>query len=92
MVLNLKRQNAVLNSEFFKKIADNPFKELQSAPSINVNVDNLLDIQYKTEIYLGSNYQAFDVQIDTGSNILVIMNDTCTECQYTFSPGNSTTF
>lgn len=43
----------------------------RATTSIEVNVDNM-DSYYATDIYLGSAKQAFNVLVDTGSNILVI--------------------
>jgi len=56
-----------------------------------LNVDNY-GVYYAAKIYLGSQRKMFDVQLDTGSNILVIEDVACTTCQDTFNPANSNTY
>ena len=58
---------------------------LTRASSIEVNVDNFYEVYYAADIYLGSKKVAFDVTLDTGSNMLVIQDTSCTACQTTFN-------
>jgi hypothetical protein len=58
---------------------------------IEVDVDNQVSL-YSTNVYLGSARKAFNVDIDTGSDILVIQDTSCTACQKTFDSSTSTTF
>ena len=51
----------------------------REATSIEVDLANHV-AYYSTYIYLGSSRQRFDVDIDTGSDILVIQDPTCTDC------------
>lgn len=43
-------------------------------------------------MYLGSQRSAFAVTLDTGSNMLVIQDTSCTACQATFNKAQSSTF
>lgn len=58
---------------------------------MEVNVDNQVAF-YSTNVYLGSARKAFNVNIDTGSDVLVIQDPSCTACQKTFDSSTSTTF
>lgn len=44
------------------------------------------------EIFVGSTGQNQTVQVDTGSNKLLLMSSACTACQYTFNSSLSTTY
>ncbi len=43
-------------------------------------VTNFINYQYSADIYLGSELRPFNVNIDTGSNKLIIMSDACSDC------------
>jgi Eukaryotic aspartyl protease len=48
---------------------------------------------YLSKIYVGSNKQSFDVHMDTGSNKLILLDKSCTECTgSTFDPTKSTSY
>lgn len=63
----------------------------RQSTSIDVDVDNF-DVYYATTMYLGSQKTPFDVQLDTGSNILVVQDTSCTQCTATFDSSQSSTF
>lgn len=63
----------------------------RSTTNVISNVDNL-QVMYATTMYLGSAKKAFNVQIDTGSNILVIQDSACTTCTTSFDTSTSTSF
>lgn len=43
-------------------------------------MDDVQNLVYYTDVYVGSNQQLFSVIVDTGSNKLIIMNSSCTTC------------
>ena len=64
----------------------------RSTASFDTNVFNVYNFQYYTNIYLGSQNKAFQVIIDTGSNKLIILDSSCTQCVKTFDTTTSTSY
>jgi hypothetical protein len=58
-----------LISDFHEHLAG--LTRLSAGADVNLNVDNF-GVYYAAKIYLGSQRKMFNVQLDTGSNILVI--------------------
>ena len=63
-------------------------------PNFSWSLNNVDDYMYTADIYMGSNKQIFTVQVDTGSNKLILFDSDCSSCTTTarFFRNQSTTF
>jgi len=51
---------------------------LTRSGSIEMDVDTAMEYWYSADFYMGSNKQALNFQLDTGSNMLVMQSSACT--------------
>ena len=72
------------NLENFKQ---KKFQEISVEP---IKIKNYYDMQYYATLFIGSNKKEISVIIDTGSNILWVPSENCTECRNYTSKYNST--
>jgi hypothetical protein len=65
---------------------------LTRSGGVDMNVDTYSEYYYSADFYMGSSKQPLNLQLDTGSNMLVVQASSCTSCIATFDYSASTTF
>lgn len=68
-------------------------KQRLRSSQFDVNIQNAQNIEYNLDIYVGSNNELFKVQMDTGSNKLILIDKSCDGCaSKLFDSAASTSF
>lgn len=79
----------------FSPLTMNVRDQMSNSDNPRINIDNIQDVLYYGQTWVGSEKEVFDVTYDTGSSWIYISEEGCTDCTaatHFFDPSTSSTY